>query len=200
MSPPEVWVARIPLSRSQQNLYNGVLQDGDPSLYLIAKTYRFRPLQLPRFLAACEAMVCENPVQLCVLETPATGTQYPDLVPRLRFGDIVRVRSGDFQSTGTDFELQRTWSTGILDTALVRYTVWTDQNGDVCGLDVHAHHIVVDGGATGIIEADLARHLAAATRRSALPRNRFDEDGRSPSSRRGEGRRGAAAFQCCRPA
>lgn len=161
MSAPEVWVDRIPLSRSQQNLYNGVLQDGDPSLYLIAKTYRFRPLQLPRFLAACEAMVCENPVQLCVLETPATGTQYPDLVPRLRFGDIVRVRSGDSQSTGTDFELQRTWSTGILDTALVRYTVWTDQNGDVCGLDVHAHHIVVDGGATGIIEADLARHLAA---------------------------------------
>ncbi len=162
MSTPETaWVDRIPLSRSQQNLYNGVLQDGDPSLYLIGKKYRFHPLQLSGFLAALEATVCENPVQLCVLETPATDAEYPCLVPRLRFGDIVRVRSGDLRTEHGDFELQRTWSTGILDTALVRYTVWTDENGDVSGLDVHAHHIVVDGGATGITEADLARHLAA---------------------------------------
>ncbi|PJE19254.1 MAG: peptide synthase [Mycobacterium sp.] len=161
MSAPEIWVDRIPLSRSQQNVYHGVLQDGDPSLYLIAKAYRFHPLQLPRFLAALEAMVCENPVQLCVLETPATDSAYPDLVPCLRFGDIVRVRSGDPAGAQGDFELQRTWSTGILDTALVRYTVWTDANGDVSRLDVHAHHIVVDGGATAIIEADLARHLVA---------------------------------------
>ncbi|MFV8318456.1 AMP-binding protein [Mycobacterium sp. 23] len=161
MSAPEVWVDRIPLSRSQQNLYNGVLQDGDPSLYLIGKTYRFHPLQLPRFLAALEAMVCENPIQLCVLETPASDSDYPRLVPRLRFGDIVRVRPGEMHSAGDEFELQRTWSSGILDTALVRYTVWTNPAGDVSGLDVHAHHIVVDGGATAIIEADLARHLAA---------------------------------------
>ncbi|WP_205875781.1 AMP-binding protein [Mycobacterium camsae] len=162
MSAPDIWVDRIPLSRSQQNLYNGVLQDGDPSLYLIGKTYRFHPLPLPRFLAALEAMVCQNPVQLCVLETPTADSGYPYLVPRLRFGDIVRVRSGDPAGAHGDFELPRTWSTGILDTALVRYTVRTDQNGDVSGLDVHAHHIVVDGGATAIIEADLARHLAAA--------------------------------------
>lgn len=161
MSAPEVWVDGLTLSRSQQNLYNGVLQDGDPSLYLIGKTYRFHPLQLARFLAALEAMVCENPIQLCVLETPASDSDYPRLVPRLRFGDIVRVRSGEMQSAGDEFGLQRTWSSGILDTALVRYTVWTDPAGDVSGLDVHAHHIVVDGGATAIIEADLARHLAA---------------------------------------
>ena len=161
MSAPEVWVDGLTLSRSQQNLYNGVLQDGDPSLYLIGKTYRFHPLQLPRFLAALEAMVCENPIQLCVLETPASDSDYPRLVPRLRFGDIVRVRPGEMHSAGDEFELQRTWSSGILDTALVRYTVWTNPDGDVSGLDVHAHHIVVDGGATAIIEADLARHLAA---------------------------------------
>lgn len=161
MSAPEIWVDRIPLSRSQQNVYHGVLQDGDPSLYLIGKAYRFHPLQLPRFLAALEAMVCENPVQLCVLQTPAGDSAYPDLVPCLRFGDIVRVRSGDPASAQGDFELQRTWSTGILDTALVRYTVWTDAGGDVSRLDVHAHHIVVDGGATAVIETDLARHLVA---------------------------------------
>lgn len=161
MSAPEVRVDRLPLSRSQQNLYNGVLQDGDPSLYLIGKTYRFHPLKLPGFLAALEAMVCENPIQLCVLETPASDSEYPRLVPRLRFGDIVRVRPGEMCSSGDEFELQHTWSSGILDTALVRYTVWTNPDGDVSGLDVHAHHIVVDGGATGIIEADLARHLAA---------------------------------------
>lgn len=161
MSAPEVWVDGLTLSRSQQNLYNGVLQDGDPTLYLIGKTYRFHPLQLPRFLAALEAMVCENPIQLCVLETPASDSDYPRLVPRLRFGDIVRVRPGEMHSAGDEFELQHTWSSGILDTALVRYTVWTNPDGDVSGLDVHAHHIVVDGGATAIIEADLARHLAA---------------------------------------
>lgn len=162
MSAPEsAWVDRVPLSRSQQNLYNGVLQDGDPSLYLIGKKYRFHPLELPGFLAALEAMVCENPVQLCVLETPATETDYPCLVPRLRCGDIVRVRSCELRTESGDFDLQRTWSSGILETALVRYTVWTNENGEVSGLDVHAHHIVVDGGATAIVEADLARHLAA---------------------------------------
>ncbi|CAM2929075.1 peptide synthase [Mycobacterium intermedium] len=161
MSTAEAWADRIPLSRSQQNLYNGVLQDGDPSLYLIGKKYRFHPLPLPGFLAALEATVCENPVQLCVLEAPTSGEDYPDLVARLQFGDIVRVRAGDqVHAADGDFELQRTWASGILDTALVRYTVWTDERGDVSGLDVHAHHIVVDGGATGIIEADLARHLA----------------------------------------
>lgn len=161
MSTADTWVDRIPLSRSQQNLYNGVLQDGDPALYLIGKKYRFHPVPLPGFLAALEAMVCENPVQLCVLEAPTTAEDYPHLVPRLQFGDIVRVRAGDQVHTADgDFELQRTWASGILDTALVRYTVWTDERGDVSSLDVHAHHIVVDGGATGIIEADLARHLA----------------------------------------
>ncbi|MHA7651516.1 AMP-binding protein [Mycobacterium sp. ML4] len=170
MSAPDTWVDQVPLSRSQQNLYNGVLQDGDPSLYVIGKGYRFRPLRLPRFLAALEAAVCENPVQLCVLQTPATEAEYPCLVPRLQFGDIVRVRSGDQNQTQrSDFELQGTWSCGILETALVRYTVWTDESGDVSGLDVHAHHIVVDGGATGIVEADLARHLTA-DHASHLPR------------------------------
>ena len=33
----------------------------------------------------------------------------------------------------------------------------------MAGLDVHTHHILVDGGATGIIEADLARHLATGS-------------------------------------
>ncbi|MDP7723329.1 AMP-binding protein [Mycobacterium sp. TY814] len=160
MSAPDM--QRIPLSRSQQNLYNGVLQDGDSSLYLIGKQYRFLPIPLPRFLAALEAMVCENPVQLCVLETPATETDHPCLVPRLRFGDIVRVRSSERHCENGDFALEHTWSTGILDTALVRYTVYTDQNGDVTGLDVHAHHIVVDGGATALIEAGLAHHLSGA--------------------------------------
>lgn len=162
MSASDTWVDRVPLSRSQRNLYNGVLQDGDPSLYLIGKRYRFYPMDMPTFLVALEATVHESPVQLCVLEAPAADEDYPDLVPRLQFSEIVRVRFGDQNQTEPgDFDLQRTWSSGILDTALVRYTVWADANGDVIGLDVHAHHIVVDGGATGIIEADLARHLAA---------------------------------------
>ena len=162
------------MSRSQQNLYNGVLQDGDPALYLIGKTYRFHPLELSGFLTALRATIFENPVQLCVLESPATGSEtvivYPDLVPRLQFDDIVRVRPHDeHRPDHGDEELSRTWSEGILDTPLARYTVWTDQNGYVAGLDVHTHHILVDGGATGIIEDCLARHLAAgAYRKSRL--------------------------------
>lgn len=131
---------RVRLSRSQRNLYNGVRQDNNPALYLIGKSYRFRRLELARFLAALHATVLDNPVQLCVLEN--SGADYPDLVPRLRFGDIVRVGSADEH-------LQSTWCSGILGKPLVRHTVHTDPNGYVTGLDVHTHHILLDGGATG---------------------------------------------------
>lgn len=157
MSVPET--ARVPLSRSQQNLYNGVLQDGSPALYLIGKSYRFHPLELSRFLAALNATLLENAVQLCVLEMSATGDGYPDLVPQLQFDDIVQVRSD--QAPHSADELTRSWATSILGKPLVRYLVRTDGNGFVTGLDVHTHHILVDGGATAIIEADLARHLVA---------------------------------------
>lgn len=152
---------RIPLSRSQQNLYNGVLQDDDPTLYLIGKSYRFHPLELSRFLSALERMALSNPVQLCVLEPPATEADYPELVPRLDFGDIVRMRQ-------TDESLQSTWHSGILGKPLVRYTVHTDESGCASGLDVHTHHILLDGGATAMVEADLARYLAGDSSVEAL--------------------------------
>jgi non-ribosomal peptide synthetase component F len=161
-SPDDPQLPRIALSRSQQNIYNGVLQDSDPDLYLIGRSYRFRQLELPAFLAALEATVLNNPVQLCVLEAPLAGAGYPDLLPRLQFGDIVRVRSEGECRTGREDEgLNRPWNSGIIATPLVLYTVWIDERGCVSGLDVHTHHIVVDGGATGLIEADLARYLSA---------------------------------------
>ncbi|OSC39904.1 peptide synthase [Mycobacterium decipiens] len=154
----------MPLSRSQQNIYNGVLQDSDPALYLIGKSYRFHPVELPRFQAALEATILENPLQLCVLDAPTEGG-YPEFVPGLQLGDIVSVWSDDPYPTdqiprGAD-ELKRAWSSDILAKPLVRYAVRTDESGYVLGLDVHTHHILLDGGATGIIEDDLARHLAA---------------------------------------
>nr|WP_308207437.1 AMP-binding protein [Mycolicibacterium komossense] len=137
-----------------------MLQDGDPSLYLIGRRYRFHPLERPAFLAALRATVLENPVQLCVLEASQTEFGYPDLVPRLQLRDVVREQSdAQCQRGSTDVELSRTWESGIIAKPLVRYTVRTDPRGDVSGLDVHAHHILLDGGATGLIEADLARHL-----------------------------------------
>jgi thioester reductase-like protein len=136
-----------------------VLQNDDPALYLIGKTYRFHPLELAGFLGALEATILENPLQLCVLEAPATAVGYPDLVLRLRPDDIVRVRPKTGQKAEND--LPSTWRTGILAKPLVSYSVWTDERGFVVGFDVRAHHILLDGGATGIIEADLARHLAA---------------------------------------
>lgn len=161
-------IARIPLSRSQRNLYNGVLQDSDPALYLIGKSYRFHPLPLPVFLAALHATISENPVQLCVLEPAATD--YPELTPRLHAGDIVRVRSeGDAGSGRCADDITRSWSSGILDKPLVRYTVWTTNDGRVSGLDVHTHHILLDGGATGIIEDGLARHLAGTGTETTSP-------------------------------
>ena len=72
---------------------------------------------------------------LGMTRTPAPEASYPYLVPRLQFSDLVRVRSGDHDHTEPGvFELQRTWSSGILDMALVRYTVWADVNGYVIGL------------------------------------------------------------------
>ncbi|SON61576.1 Plipastatin synthase subunit B [Mycobacterium simulans] len=160
--PEEGRVDRVALSRSQQNIYNGVLQDNDPALYLIGKSYRFHPLELSGFLAGLQATILNNPVQLCVLEAPPEGGDYPELAPRLQFGDIVRVRSDDEDHTDRgDDEFTRMWSPDIIAKPLVRYTVRTDRSGYVSGLDVHTHHILLDGGATGIIETDLARHLAA---------------------------------------
>lgn len=151
----------VRLSRSQHNLYNGVLQNADPALYLIGKSYRFHPLELSRFLAALEVTILANPLQLCVLQDTAAGTGYPELTLRLQPGDLVRLTADGEHSGGG--ELMSSWSSGLLGKPLVRYTVRTDENGQVSSLHVHAHHILLDGGATGIIEADLARHLAAAS-------------------------------------
>ncbi|BBY65594.1 AMP-binding protein [Mycolicibacterium helvum] len=153
----------IPLSRSQQNIYTGVLQDGDPALYLVARTYRFLPVTTERLLEALKATVMKNPVQLCVLKTAAVDSDYPVLVPQLSVDDIVTVIE-DSQSVAGSGQLERAWSTGILDTPLVRYVVRTDVAGLVCGLDAFTHHILLDGGATGIVEADLGEYLSAGGR------------------------------------
>ncbi|BBY33248.1 hypothetical protein BST33_11155 [Mycolicibacter minnesotensis] len=143
---------RIPLTVSQQNIYRGILQDADPTLYLIGRRYRFSPIPLPQFLVALEAAINGNPVQLCVLEQ--SDTSYPHLVPRLQPDDLVRL-------TGQDTEtLAGEWDSGILSRPLVRYAVHVDSSGDVVGLDMHAHHLVLDGGGTGLIEASLGNNLS----------------------------------------
>ncbi|WP_118915917.1 AMP-binding protein [Mycobacterium shigaense] len=151
---------RVDLSKSQQNIYNGVMQDSDPALYLIGKSYRFRRQELSSFLTALNGAIFENPVQLCVLEARESSAEagYPELVARLRPEDIVRVRHESRHRP--DDAIESTWSTGILAKPLVRHTVRTDDDGYVSGLDVHTHHILLDGGATAMIEADLARHLS----------------------------------------
>ncbi|HET7740223.1 MAG TPA: AMP-binding protein, partial [Mycobacterium sp.] len=157
---------RIPLSRSQQNIYNGVLQDSDPTLYLIGRSYRFHRLEVAEFLTALTATIASNPIQLCVLDPSQTSDGYPDLVRRLQAADIVRVlayedrvaHEGREAHTGA-VELPRTWLPDIAAKPLVRYTVYTDEAGLVCGLDVHSHHILLDGGGTGIVENDLGRFL-----------------------------------------
>lgn len=143
---------RIPLSISQQNIYRGVLQDADPTLYLIGRRYRLFPVPIGRLRSALDASIRKNPVQLCVLEQ--AGAEYPDLVPRLRVDDLVRAPSED-----TDLLITE-WDSGILSRPLVRYTIHTAPSGDVVGLDVHAHHILIDGGATGLIEAHLGHYLS----------------------------------------
>lgn len=161
MTPPDDGDAlRIPLSRSQQNIYNGVLQDNDPALYLIGRRYRFHARAVSELMAALAATIQKNPVQLCVLETSSADAGYPDLVPRLQVDDLVRIREDD-QSERSEVELERTWAAGILAKPLVRYTLRTDGSGQVCGLDVYTHHILLDGGATGIIETDLGHYLDA---------------------------------------
>lgn len=84
---------RVRLSRSQRNLYNGVRQDNNPALYLIGKSYRFRRLELARFLAALHATVLDNPVQLCVLEEfggRLSGSGAAATVRRHRAGGVSR--------------------------------------------------------------------------------------------------------------
>lgn len=149
---------RLTLSISQQNIYNGVLQDPDPSLYLIGKSYRFHPIPLPEFLSALRSTVLNNPIQLCVLSAPATVAAYPEFTKCLDIGDIVHVRPRDCGDSG---RLEQRWSSGILGRPLTRYTVFTDAGGRAIAMDVHTHHILLDGASTAIIEADLARYLSA---------------------------------------
>ncbi|MEU9809054.1 AMP-binding protein [Mycobacterium sp. NPDC050853] len=154
-------VDRVPLSRSQQNMYNGALQADDPGLYLIGKSYRFHPLEVPVFLSALEASIAANPVQLCVMEAAQEGTDYPELVQRLQFSDIVSVvPAGADQTFGSTGELVHRWSQDLVTKPLVRYTVRTEADGRVSGLDIHAHHLLLDGGAMGMIETDLGQRLA----------------------------------------
>ena len=82
-------VEKIALTKSQQNIYHGVLQDGQPTLYLVARSYRFRPLAVSVLLAALKATIVRNPIQLCVLRASETAGEYPDLVPRLSAEDII---------------------------------------------------------------------------------------------------------------
>lgn len=148
-------VQRVPLSRSQQNIYNGVLRDADPQLYLIGRRYRFQPIRQTEFLTALRETIRVSPVHVCVLELAPDGDGYPELVPRLNVDDIVRV-CGDDESAALADE----WGAGIVEKPLARYTVRVDGNGWVRGLDAQAHHILLDGGAIGIIEAHLGRFLA----------------------------------------
>ncbi len=154
-------VDRVPLSRSQQNMYNGALHAGDPGLYLIGKSYRFHPIDAPMFLSALEGAVSANPLQLCVLEPVREGAHYPELMRGLQFSDIVTVVSdGAEPATRAAGELVHMWSTDLAASPLVRYTVRTGADGRVVGLEIHAHHLLLDGGAIGVIETDLGRRLA----------------------------------------
>jgi non-ribosomal peptide synthetase component F/nucleoside-diphosphate-sugar epimerase len=165
----EQTAARVPLSRSQQNMHNGVLQNDDPDLYLIAKRYWLRPLELSAFLASLAATIEANPAQLCVLAPPRTEHSHPELELRLRVDDLVRVQSEEegAAAPGGD-ELTRAWLPGLLEKPLVRYTVRTDGRGLATGFDLHAHHILLDGGAIAVIEADLARRLTGAQQAKSL--------------------------------
>ena len=148
---------RVPLSRSQRNIYNGVVQDGDPALYLIGRRYRFQPLGLPALLSALDATIRANPVHLCVLE-PGGEDGYPVLAPRLRVDELIRVCTDD--ATDTAAQLKATWAPGLLGVPLVRYIVRTDDDGAVCGLDAYCHHLLLDGGGTAIIEGHLGGYLS----------------------------------------
>lgn len=169
MSLPENSDAhRVPLSRSQQNIYRGAVHDDDHGLYLIGRRYRFQPIPQTEFLSALYATILANPVQLCVLVAPSDAGGYPDLVPRLGVDDIVRVCGAD-----EDTELAHEWRAGILQKPLARYTVRVDGRGLVHGLDAHAHHVLLDGGAIGVVEAHLGRFLAGGR----LPDNACVRDG-----------------------
>lgn len=159
----EPQVDRVPMSRSQQNMYNGAVQASDPGLYLIGKSFRFHPIELAAFMCALEAAVAANPVQLCVLEPGVQHDRHPELVQRLQFGDIVSIAADEEGLTArTADAVASQWAADLKARPLVRYTVRTGADGRVRGLDIHAHHLLLDGGAIGVIEADLGRNLSSA--------------------------------------
>lgn len=154
--PEDPRAQRIPLSRSQQNIYHGVLRDGDPRLYRIGRRYRFAPIPRAEFLRALHKTILANPIQLCVLTAPADDGDHPDLVPRLSVEEIVSVCADDHDAAGP----AHAWESGIVGKPLVRYIVRVDGTDMVRAMEAYAHHILLDGGAIGVIEADLGHFLA----------------------------------------
>lgn len=151
--------AVVALSKSQQNIYTGVLQDPDPGLYLIGRRYTFEPIGLQRFLRALRATIRRTPVQLCVLRA---GGEYPVLAPCLRAEELISVGRLNAENNSAA-ALQLAWADGILDRPLVHYTVFTDDADEcVVALHVHSHHILIDGVGTGIVESILGGYLAGA--------------------------------------
>ncbi|PIB77290.1 peptide synthase [Mycolicibacterium brumae] len=148
------------MSRSQRNIYNGVLQDGDPRLYLIGRRYRFRPVGVAAVLSALKATIRANPIHLCVLEP--NGDDYPALRRKLRAEDLVEV-CADGAECAAAADLCAAWETGLAGAPLVRYIIRTSRDGAVCGLDAYCHHILLDGGGTGVVEEHLGRALAGDT-------------------------------------
>ena len=144
---------RVPLSHAQRNIYHGTVQNEDPLLYLIGRRYRFRPVPVAEFMGALRAAILANPIQLCVLSESSDAEGYPDFVARLGVDDIVFLHRED---PGVEWDSD----TGIFDRPLVRYDVHVGVDGRVHTLEVRAHHIMLDGGAIGIIEADLGSALA----------------------------------------
>ena len=92
----------LPLSRAQQNIYHGVLQDGDPDLYLIGRSYRFAPIEVDRFLTALHATIAATPIQLCVLRA-AEG--HPTLVLGHGAADLIAIATESSRTTpGADLK------------------------------------------------------------------------------------------------
>ncbi|RAV33486.1 AMP-binding protein [Corynebacterium heidelbergense] len=170
----------IPLSASQENILAGSFTSEDPGAYLVGKRYDFAAGVSEESVREGLHRVCrEHPIVLCaVRRVPGAdgGTTY---VLRREFepARVVGLRCEDLLAGWESHGL-----TGAQAVPLVGFTVTVEKATSRVCLELHAHHVALDGGAVALVEASLGAALQERARGDHQEAASADESQDAPAA------------------
>ncbi|RAV32971.1 AMP-binding protein [Corynebacterium heidelbergense] len=152
----------IPLSASQENILAGSFTSEDPGAYLVGKRYHFAAGVSEESVREGLHRVCrEHPIVLCAVRRVPGADGGATYVLRREFepARVVGLRREDLLAGWESHGL-----TGAKPVPLVGFTVTVEQATGRLRLELHAHHVALDGGAVALVEASLGAALQERTR------------------------------------